>query len=533
MYKEGIPVAMFECPGCKHIVDDSIKKCPNCDYDIRKYIKSKMKEAKKTGKSFGGDTIALSSVYSPGQTVSKELPTLDFLSEKPVLESPSLRESINSKADENTAAAEPAGVSEPAPIGTPEVKPAASSFTAPEVKPAVNSFTAPEVKPAVNDFSASEMKINEITPERVPEPKVENVSIASAESTVFSAAPTGGSAFSGITSAADSEPIITVSNDKVKKPVSSNPGFQTSPAQKAVAEQNFGFSPVMPPSRSTLPDSAIKISAPSVPAPERKPIEPNKSIVPPKPVYADKKLQVNEASVNEQKKPMETIKFDSPSLNAATIASNHIPASQASISINKPAPVSQPVPQVTSAKAAEKKEENVSGFVFDSPALNKRAAEIASGQYVPTSKASEATMADLNKPKNTNGQISHNSFGQMQQQSSYRDYSNTQNGLYGSVLQKPQISGYKMDVTGTVNNSPAYQSPNASAVNSANPLLAAGTGTVAPPPNPLSANNAMLSNMSVGANNPLLGSGSSSGPGAINPLLGASNPFLGTPGNNN
>ena len=42
-------MAMFECPGCKHIVDDSIKKCPNCSYDIKKYVKAMMKDAKKNG----------------------------------------------------------------------------------------------------------------------------------------------------------------------------------------------------------------------------------------------------------------------------------------------------------------------------------------------------------------------------------------------------------------------------------------------------------------------------------------------------
>ena len=90
-------MAMLECPGCKRIVDDTIKSCPGCSYDIKKYVKAMKKEAKKSGKSSGFGTIGLGAVYNAEPVAAINVPKLDFLSnqnseelETPIFDSPSL-----------------------------------------------------------------------------------------------------------------------------------------------------------------------------------------------------------------------------------------------------------------------------------------------------------------------------------------------------------------------------------------------------------------------------------------------------------
>jgi len=70
-------MAMLECPGCKHIVDDTTKVCVNCGYEVKKYFKQMAKEAKRQGKSFNANSIKLTSVYDNNEDVSNI--TLDFL----------------------------------------------------------------------------------------------------------------------------------------------------------------------------------------------------------------------------------------------------------------------------------------------------------------------------------------------------------------------------------------------------------------------------------------------------------------------
>ena len=77
-------MAMFECPGCKRIVDEETKVCFNCGYNIKKYVK----ELKKGKKNIGKETMSLSSVYSNDKVADINLPKLDFLSGKKAEDKP-------------------------------------------------------------------------------------------------------------------------------------------------------------------------------------------------------------------------------------------------------------------------------------------------------------------------------------------------------------------------------------------------------------------------------------------------------------
>ncbi|MGN0346889.1 MAG: hypothetical protein ACI4DU_06340 [Lachnospiraceae bacterium] len=70
-------MAMFNCPHCNSIVDETTKVCPKCQNNIKKFIKDQIKANKKNGKSVG--TISLGEAYHSQK--SEALPQLDFLKE--------------------------------------------------------------------------------------------------------------------------------------------------------------------------------------------------------------------------------------------------------------------------------------------------------------------------------------------------------------------------------------------------------------------------------------------------------------------
>ena len=70
-------MANIVCPGCSRIVDDSVRVCPGCKYNIKKYVKDLKKKGGITG------SISLGSAYDEAKASAPVLPELDFLKPKP------------------------------------------------------------------------------------------------------------------------------------------------------------------------------------------------------------------------------------------------------------------------------------------------------------------------------------------------------------------------------------------------------------------------------------------------------------------
>ena len=94
-------MTMLVCPECKRIVDDSVKNCPGCKYNIRKY----MKVAKQGSSTAFLGAITLSSVYDSKEKLPINTPKLEFLSssKEVVFESPSLSGGAAVTPQENEA----------------------------------------------------------------------------------------------------------------------------------------------------------------------------------------------------------------------------------------------------------------------------------------------------------------------------------------------------------------------------------------------------------------------------------------------
>ena len=408
---------MFECPGCKHIVDDSIKKCPNCAYDIKKYTKARKNEAKRTGKNFGEETIALSSVYSANTKAPKVLPQLDFLSKTAGVDNSKLKEIPNQ------------------PI-----------------------FDSPSLNAASRNTSNASATTNRTfgepsTTKIIEEPVFESPSLNKKDS--YLATPVS-------------------NNDELPFGGATDIGFTAPGLGVTVAPPSTGRPPVNGESYGS-----ISIPAPNIAAPERQPIVPTEPVVPPTPVYNDT------PSVAQ---PV----FDSPSLNSGNALLSQTAKPAAILSENSDIRA-QGYGMNTGARNVSSTfvptGEVVDG-IFDSPILNEQAKAIAEGRYVPTSVASQASLADLNKPK-IPGAISHTSFGQSVQ-SSYKDPAH-QGAMYGKEVQKPNLTNFNGN---PVNN--GYQSAASAEVYLANPLLATSVAPSSLPPNPIAQN---MGNVSADVNN--------------------------------
>jgi hypothetical protein len=70
-------MANIVCPGCSRIVDDSVRVCPGCKYNIKKYVKDLKKKGGITG------SISLGSAYDETKASAPTFPELDFLKPKP------------------------------------------------------------------------------------------------------------------------------------------------------------------------------------------------------------------------------------------------------------------------------------------------------------------------------------------------------------------------------------------------------------------------------------------------------------------
>jgi len=505
-------MAMFECPGCKSIVDDSIKKCPKCGYDIKKYVKS-MGKAKKGGSRAEDVSFNLMSAYSAKQATAN-VPTLDFLS----------------KPAEPVVVATPT-VEVPAPVvETPVIETPVVDIP-PVAAPVVDIPVVEPVAPVEPEVSAPEKSVSHFTDYS----SVELSSVSSAN-----------------TSAGENE----IYND---------PSYIAPIAPASVPEPQAytATGTVQMPSYDTSSIRRVQIPAPAASAPERKPIVPNESMVPPAPVYEDTEQptvtlaparpepvaesipaapvvsvsNAGYAKLTEQ--PTEMPVFDSPLLNAAQ--ANNVrpaqPASAASLSsqqfnsasfgtapIQKPA---QPVPAYRSAnlntisgtaQPASAPAEPEEQGIFDSPILNAQARKIASGEYVPTSVASQASISAMQERKMAPPPglgISRQTYGQngYGQTSSYKAPAQPLVYQEQGPIGQPQYQA-----------TPQYQS-GTMGVGAPNPVLGSATASSqqSAPSSPMYAS--FNSNSGGNGSNVNIPNYGNAGPGAANPLL-AGNPLL-------
>ncbi|MCR4586012.1 MAG: hypothetical protein K5686_09860 [Lachnospiraceae bacterium] len=132
-------MASFTCPQCKRFVDETMRSCPGCKFNIKKYVK----EMKKNGMSFGG--LSLNSVYNRSAESAPVSPQLDFLK-------PAAPEPATPAAPEYSAPAAPAysaPAPEPAPAYSAPAAPApAPSYSAPSYPTQPPVYNAPTPQPA-------------------------------------------------------------------------------------------------------------------------------------------------------------------------------------------------------------------------------------------------------------------------------------------------------------------------------------------------------------------------------------------------
>ena len=450
-------MAMFECPGCKHIVDDSIKKCPNCAYDIKKYVKSVLKDAKKSGKN-EDVSIALSSVYN-ATSKTTALPKLDFLSNIPA----------------------------PAPTPTAAQAPSYSQPVAPSqpAAPQTSSYSQPMApsQPAAPQTSSYSQPMAPSQPAMPQTPSYSRPATPSQTSSY-------------------SQPTVTT------RPASTMSSYSQPSVPGAMSQ-------IAPPAGYSAGsnEGTIKIAAPVRPAPERQPVTSNSRSMFPKPIYQEEPART--AYAQPQPQPAQPIAaapiFDSPELNAAhaagirqgapataanvsQMASYGAPAAPASSIYNSQPtqhnfatpPTSAPAPSFAgngmqpAMPAAPQGEE----LLFDSPLLNAQHQMIKNGEYVPSSSASQASMSLLEKDVSAFGNISTGvsqsmfGLGNYGQTSTYKveqlarnDNPNLAGGnaLLGSQPPKMPEAPASFQQTSF---QPAYGLNSGSNVNAPNPLLA-------------------------------------------------------------
>ena len=436
-------MAMFECPGCKHIVDDSIRKCPNCKFDIKKYVK----EMQKSGKSIGSTGLKLSSVYNSSND-SNGLPTLDFLSNKPMAAAP---EPVAAAVAEPVAAVMPEPV---APVMPEPVAPAMSEPVAPVMPEPVAPVMPEPVAPAVPDAS-----IVSPTPSlgriQMPEYSVDG------QSTIRIPAP--------------------MAMAPERKPITSNPASMPEPIQVQPADDyNSQISNQTPVFETPSLNAPMGLN-PAAPTPS--PMGLNPMAPTPSP------MGLNPAA------PTPTTTFGTGP------AANGLPNYGAAGSMFGQAQVSPRVLPGFGMQAnmgvPEEVEDDDDGTekLFDSPALNKTAKLIAAGKYVPESKATDATMADLEKRTLNammSAKVNHKNFGSsFQQQSSYK-------APQYQPQYAPQQPNFAPAYGGGMNNGSNVNIPQygPTGVGAPNPMLAGGAGA----PNPMLAQGSR----GVGAPNPML-----------------------------
>ena len=465
-------MAMLECPGCKHIVDESTKRCANCGYEVKKYFKQLAKDAKKTGKPIGDTALKLGAVYEKKEDVSHLEAQLDFLkkpaatapAQKPVQSTPvAAAPVVETKPEEVPSfAQQPVLQSTPAPaapVSTP--MPATPVSTQIPGTPFSVSAPAPASAPTVNleqnnnPFMAANAHMNQPS-------EIEKAAAAQA------AAPKQEAAVLPTSAAPQSQAAVLPMSGGAS--IASAPsGAATLPVGNASAAPAFSPSPFGAPQTSfAVPGTQAQEDgialAPSHAAPERKPVAPTQPTMLEKPVYEDEPATplvtntpkptpmpgakstfgkapassgglfeseiLNQAHANgefvassatsatledarraEERKREEQESYNPYNRKAANnMTLEDIPKFQQSASASNPV-AANPLLQgggfgvgtgaanIQRTSMIEKQEEEVVEGIFDSPMLNKRAKQIADGEFVPTNVASNASLDALEKKR--------------------------------------------------------------------------------------------------------------------------------------
>lgn len=562
-------MAMFECPGCKSIVDDSIKKCPKCNYDIKKYVKSMGKIKKGGAKADEGVSFNLSSAYS-AKTPPVGMPTLDFLSKpaapaEPAPEPAMIQTPMPEKINNSMEVSPVAPVAPVAPAAPASSVPMGSTPFSVEAPAPVVEAPAPAAAPAQSGF--------QFTVENKA-PMVETAS-DKAQEVVSGFTDYSNVSVSSIASASSK---VESTDNSDSNSMYNDPSYiaPIAPASVPVPQAYTAEGTVQMPSYDVSGVKTVQISAPAKAAPERRPVTPNGPIVPPAPVYEDtvqptvtlapnRPAPVPEVSpstpvisvtdagyVKLNQKPEEMPVFDSPVLNAAQ--ANNVrpaqPASAASLSSQQlnsatfgASPLTSQAAPLPSFRSANVNTVSAPGMptapaqpevqgIFDSPLLNAQAQKIASGEYVPTSRASDASIAAMQQrkmaPPPPGMGISRQVFGQ----SGYGQSSGYKSPSQPLVYQEqgPVNQGASQQYQPQYQAAPQYQSGTAGVgapvVGAPNPVLGAATSAPAQQATPFSPIYGSFndSNGANGSNVNIPNSGNAV-PGGANPLL-AGNPLL-------
>ena len=517
-------MAMLECPGCKHIVDESTKRCANCGYEVKKYFKQLAKDAKKSGKPIGDTALKLGAVYEKKEDVSHLEAQLDFLkkpaatapAQKPVQSAPAAAAPVVDLKPEETpsfmqqpvlqstpAPTAPASTVMPgAPVSTPMPgSPVSASMPGAPVSAPVSS-PAPSSAPAyAAPAAAASTPVTPVSPAPVAAPVTTPAPAATPAPTVnleqnnnpFMAANAHMNQPSAIEKAAAAQaaapkqeaavlPTATQAPQSQAAVLPMSGGSSVSSAPTGAATLPIGNAaptPAAPASPFGAPQTSFAVPgsqapsdgialAPSHAAPERKPVAPTQPTMLERPKYEDEPETpivtntpkptpmpsaksasgssfgkapapsaglfesdiLNQAHANgefvassatsatledarraEEKKREEQESYNPFNRKAANnMTLEDIPKFKQSASASNPV-AANPLLQgggfgvgtgaanIQRTSMIEKQEEEVIEGIFDSPMLNKRAKQIADGEFVPTNVASDASLDALEKKR--------------------------------------------------------------------------------------------------------------------------------------
>ncbi|MBR6344246.1 MAG: hypothetical protein IKR70_00750 [Lachnospiraceae bacterium] len=480
-------MAMLECPGCKHIVDESTKRCANCGYEVKKYFKQLAKDAKKTGKPIGDTALKLGAVYEKKEDVSHLEAQLDFL-KKPAATAPA------GKPVQSTMAA-PTPIVETKPEEAPSFaqQPVLQSTPAPAtpvstVMPEAPVSTPMPTAPVSTQIPGTPFSVSTPAPSSAPAyavPQTETVAPVTPapaptvnleqNNNPFMAANAHMNQPSEIEKAAAAQ-AAAPKREAAVLPMSGGASIASAPSGAATLPVgNAPAAPAFSPSPFGAPQTSFAVPgtqaqedgialAPSHAAPERKPVAPTQPTMLEKPVYEDEPATprvtntpkptpmpgakstfgkapaasgglfeseiLNQAHANgefvassatsatledarraEERKREEQESYNPYNRKAANnMTLEDIPKFQQSASASNPV-AANPLLQgggfgvgtgaanIQRTSMIEKQEEEVVEGIFDSPMLNKRAKQIADGEFVPTNVASNASLDALEKKR--------------------------------------------------------------------------------------------------------------------------------------
>ena len=473
-------MAMLECPGCKHIVDESTKRCANCGYEVKKYFKQLAKDAKKSGKPIGDTALKLGAVYEKKEDVSHLEAQLDFLkkpaatapAQKPVQSAPAAAAPVVDLKPEETPSfmQQPVLQSTPAPTapastvmpGAPVTPVSPAPAAAPVTTPAPAATPAPTVNLEQNNnpFMAANAHMNQ--PSAIEKAAAAQAAAPKQEAAVMPTATQAPQSQAAVLPMSGGSSVSSAPTGAATLPIGNAAPTPAAPASPFGAPQTSFAVP-----GSQAPSDGIAL-APSHAAPERKPVAPTQPTMLERPKYEDEPETpivtntpkptpmpsaksasgssfgkapapsaglfesdiLNQAHANgefvassatsatledarraEEKKREEQESYNPFNRKAANnMTLEDIPKFKQSASASNPV-AANPLLQgggfgvgtgaanIQRTSMIEKQEEEVIEGIFDSPMLNKRAKQIADGEFVPTNVASDASLDALEKKR--------------------------------------------------------------------------------------------------------------------------------------